>query len=1000
MKQICLIHIMIALLLCTNVWATTHEVSSSEALTTAWENAGSGDIIKLTDDVTVTKTLWLGTQNLTDAARSLEIDLNGWDLTSSATYAFMLTHGALKISNSGAFGEGKLIGSSTCTNVFYITGSTNKDVDPSVDGANYFTHLEIAEGVIIAHEKYDAVISIDGIWLNGTAQKAQSSYIPSKPALSYITNVYASSETMTSKAVAHGVRVDIRGIINGQKYGIKTNGYLGTPTYYIENEYGVEGGSIAFAPSDYIPANYVIEKSEVKYSPFIHIYPAARITALDVQPSGTKSPSCLYASGYARWRIEGYVEGGVGATIKSGEVVIDAATVVGTGSTYTAAEATTSGTPASGSAIVIESSDAYIADIDVTISGDSYVKAMNGFAVDEAVSASDENTIVDVLTITSGTFQGGTVPVDSEDPSAGTTQGTMKITETTDDVSEIIITGGSVNGNDVNSVMIGDQTLAEFLSDSGESYITTIDDGQGGTTLIITAGTEPYGQESVIYAEDGTSVNWKHASSLDDTPMEEVLTSNLSLEKLQITQQYNQTLTISEGVTFRVGRVILGSKAKIIVEAGGKFIVTGEQGITANSADNIILKTSSSAQALFLVNPAVNANKHPKAMVQLYSKAYQRGDNSFAWQRFSTPSYQSDIQRVDMDFDSETYPTAVYKINTTNPMRYNKWDKITKYDRFVPFSSYILTTSSFSPGAIYVFRCNLVGNSDATLHLYSRYNYFANSYMAPISTTTMISDFSSKYSHLSGTIYLHESETDMWYEINNATPYIHPEYPSTIKPMETFILIRRAEGGDPVVDFENQVYTPAFEDNAPAPARQAAPFAAASIEIVAADGTKDGVSLVEGDQFSPEFDNTYDAEKLMLEDKTYLYASGCEGKMGILATDNIEGTTLSIKSAEQTSFTMRFSHVNDMDYAIRDELTGTETTIAEGATYMFSVPANTTITDRFTIVAAKKVPTTIDAIEANNATKSIYTIHGQYIGTDFHSLPAGIYIIDGKKIVK
>ena len=60
-----------------------------------------------------------------------------------------------------------------------------------------------------------------------------------------------------------------------------------------------------------------------------------------------------------------------------------------------------------------------------------------------------------------------------------------------------------------------------------------------------------------------------------------------------------------------------GSKAKIIVEAGGKFLVTGEQGITANLAENLVLKTSSTAQAIFLVNPSVNANKHPQSQVQL-----------------------------------------------------------------------------------------------------------------------------------------------------------------------------------------------------------------------------------------------------------------------------------------------------------------------------------------------------------------------------------------------
>ena len=169
------------------------------------------------------------------------------------------------------------------------------------------------------------------------------------------------------------------------------------------------------------------------------------------------------------------------------------------------------------------------------------------------------------------------------------------------------------------------------------------------------------------------------------------------------------------------------------------------------------------------------------------------------------------------------------------------------------------------------------------------------------------------------------------------------------------------------------------------------------VEIVAEDGTKDCVRMIEDAQFSADFDNSYDATKYMNENSFNLFAGE---KLGIIATDNLEGTTLSMNTKEQTTFTMTISHVNGMNYAIRDNFTGTEIEMVEGATYMFSTAANANIEGRFEIVPVAKMPTAIENIEATAAAKGIYTITGQFVGNDYHSLPNGVYVVDGKKIVK
>lgn len=1010
MKKINYLVLMAAMMLIgTNVcFGKTWEVAKASDLTTAWTNAERGDIIKLTDDVAVTNTLWLGTQNMTDAARSLEIDLNGYDLSSSATYAFLLTHGSLTISNSqAASGSGKLIGSAACTNVFYITGSTNKDVDPSVDGSNYFTHLEIAAGVIVKHEKYDAAISIDGIWktvnkkgvvTGSVAFAANTGYVPSKPQLSYMTNVYAPNETTSNKGVANGVRLDVKGTINGKKYGIKTNGILGSPTWYFEHGYGVEGGPVAFT-SDYIPASYRIEKTEVKYSPFVHIYPTARITALDAPTSGDKSPLGIYASGYARWHVEGYVEGGVGAMVKSGEVLFDDATVVGTGSSYKPAQPTTSGTPASGSAIVVESSDAYVGDIDVTISGDSHITAANGYAVDEAVNTTDDETNVDVLTITGGTFTGGTVPVDPDDPTQGTQQGTIKITETTADESEIIITGGTVSGNDVTTVQIGKQDLGEFLSDGGDSHVTTTDDGKGGKVLIITEGAEePAAKTLVSDREDGEAVNWKHWGSTDDSPMFDTIKANKTLEQLQINQSYNQTLTIWDGAKLEVGSVILGEKAQIVVKAGATLIVTGNNGIYAPVTSNLILQTQAGKPSIFLFNPAVDGNAHPKATVQFKStKSFRVDKDNKQWERFGLPTWKGitsltcDNGTLRTQFDIFG-PTGWQYCGILNddkePVDISKLDK-----PFVSCELLAATGSTTPANATYTFTGELTGNMDATLNVDHEWTPFANSYSANIDAVALLAGTGG--TNVAQDIYLAEDGGNGSIIWDTYVPLFDPG--KQLAPMEAFILHNTGNvAEESTINYANTVWGPATTPSS-APRRAAAAnndMTKMRIVLESSNGYKDNVKLIESA-------DTHNSDKY-INDNMNIYAQTNEAKLAFVAAEDLDATYFGFSTVEGGEFTISFTNVEGREFEFVDLEANKAVKVAEGNTYTFTAASNTTADYRFKLVGIKKVPTAVDNIDAAKNQTGIYTLLGQYVGelNHWNSLPAGVYVVNGEKRVK
>jgi len=101
-------------------------------------------------------------------------------------------------------------------------------------------------------------------------------------------------------------------------------------------------------------------------------------------------------------------------------------------------------------------------------------------------------------------------------------------------------------------------------------------------------------------------------------------------------------------------------------------------------------------------------------------------------------------------------------------------------------------------------------------------------------------------------------------------------------------------------------------------------------------------------------------------------------------------------------YTMSFSRVNGTQYAIRDLMTNVVTPMTEGNTYSFVAQPNSTIEGRFVIVPMQNMPTDVETVETTTAVKGIYTIMGQYVGetSDWETLPKGVYVVDGVKVVK
>ena len=157
MKKIYSYVLMAAMLLIgTNAWSKTWSVGNTGELEEAWAKAETNDIIQLSANVNIEKSLWLGTITMDGTPRSITLDLNGNKLISDGTLqkVFFLSHGELNVITSVAGGEivhGEINPDvySSSYEIFRVTVSTYKTVNPKTGEAGYYTHLTIGSGVTL-----------------------------------------------------------------------------------------------------------------------------------------------------------------------------------------------------------------------------------------------------------------------------------------------------------------------------------------------------------------------------------------------------------------------------------------------------------------------------------------------------------------------------------------------------------------------------------------------------------------------------------------------------------------------------------------------------------------------------------------------------------------------------------------------------------------------------------------------------------------------------------
>ena len=223
--------------------------------------------------------------------------------------------------------------------------------------------------------------------------------------------------------------------------------------------------------------------------------------------------------------------------------------------------------------------------------------------------------------------------------------------------------------------------------------------------------------------------------------------------------------------------------------------------------------------------------------------------------------------------------------------------------------------------------------------------------------------------------------------------------------MQTFILrLPNTDNATAEVDYASAIWgNPRYSGStsSSAPARMAEiDGSIISMSISSENGSADNVLFMEKNAYSDDFENGYDAMKYMNENAVNMFVTVNGEDLSAVATDAIEGKMLTIQTGKAVNYTLTIDAALGAEYAIRDNVTNQVIAIEEGATYEFAAQPNSTIAGRFEIVGRAQMPTAIENTEVKANVKGIYTIMGQYLGEDFDILPAGVYVVNGVKIVK
>ncbi len=239
-------------------------------------------------------------------------------------------------------------------------------------------------------------------------------------------------------------------------------------------------------------------------------------------------------------------------------------------------------------------------------------------------------------------------------------------------------------------------------------------------------------------------------------------------------------------------------------------------------------------------------------------------------------------------------------------------------------------------------------------------NMIGNSWTAPIHLTSMTAD---DFENATATVYIYNTGRDeqvsgsegtassangstqagQWISIPVAATALDPwQGPKVIPSMQAFEVDLDAGKTSGVLhlNYDKHVRTIATpeEENLPLKAPKYLGNEPSMIRLRVADSiTYTDLYLIEGDQFTDEFDNAWDGKYQPCDGRSAtLYAMSPIGDMAVLAQPSVNNTSVVFEPGKKTEYVFTFGYNGDVTYYLNDMQLKTSTEIKEGNEYRFT----------------------------------------------------------------
>ena len=410
----------------------------------------------------------------------------------------------------------------------------------------------------------------------------------------------------------------------------------------------------------------------------------------------------------------------------------------------------------------------------------------------------------------------------------------------------------------------------------------------------------------------------------------DIATSGKSINKAGT---INGSLTINAGAALVVGGKVRAAEAPYFNQ--GSLMPT--------ETTDLEINTNASNQAALVFN---NDDGDTKATVNLYSKGRKDG-SAYQFQYLAVPMNYIDVNPA---FAGSGIYTYVWHEESG-------WERRGYYTGLEAFEGVGITTKSSSASS-YTMKGALTSTTEKDITLTKEsngQNIVGNSWTAPIDIASLRSALDGDANIVDKTVYIYCTGNDgatvgsgvtetagQWLAIPiEAAAWGAWSGLKVIPAMQAFCIKANAET-TLTLNYKDHVRSTADAQlnqylRAPKRRSEAETDGIDLIRIRVADSkTHTDLYLFEGEQFTEEFDNGWEAKYMSGDGRSAkLYAESTIGQLAVAAQPEYEGTVLGFAPGQETEYTFTFSGPNK-DYYLNDLKLKKSTLISEDESYFFT----------------------------------------------------------------